>query len=151
MEFDFCMYDENKRRIDLDPRALDGPPWPRWLSFVKEIAHRAGGSVDAATHIHAWVKDHPMFEDVVYREFYLPTCAWMGDDGFWDHIGHNMDLDIRSFIASSRPMLLGSGISAEMVEQLARNAVFDLDNKLARHFTRVQLVYARKRHSWPSL
>lgn len=32
-----------------------------------------GGDTDAATHLYDWISSNPRFEDVVYREFWLPV------------------------------------------------------------------------------
>ena len=149
LEFDFRLYDENKRPIEIDSRCLDGPAWPTWLSLVRNVATRAGGNIDAAFHLHAWVKDHPMFDDVVGREVYMPACPWLRDGGFWDHIGGGLRDDVLSFISSSRPMLLGSGIPEEMLYRLAQRARHELENNTGRYYARAQLVYARKRPAWP--
>jgi len=72
-EFDFHLYDANHRRIELDVNEL-GPPWyARWMTHVLKAIIESGGDVDAATHLHEWILNNSMFEDVVYREIWVPV------------------------------------------------------------------------------
>jgi ubiquinone/menaquinone biosynthesis C-methylase UbiE len=151
MEFDFHMYDENKRRIEIDRTTLDGPAWPKWLGFVHDIAKSAGGSVDAATYLFDWVQDHPLYEDVVYQEYYLPVSRWVGDGGPLDRVGSMMSPDCQAFVDSSRPMLLSSGLSEDLVNQLQKNAYEALQTNRAREYARIQCVHARRVQIDPDL
>jgi hypothetical protein len=96
MEFDFHCYDINHKRIELDTDTIEGPWWPRWLAFCEKAARAAGGDVDAATHLHSWISDHPLFEDVVYKEFWAPSSLHphMNGDPIQTQIGEGMRDDI---------------------------------------------------------
>lgn len=73
-EFDFHMYDVNRHRIELDVNDELGPPWwGRWMTHLLKAVIKSGGDVNAATHLHEWILNNPIFEDVVYREFWLPV------------------------------------------------------------------------------
>ena len=43
------------------------------MAHLWKAIKASGGDVNAATHLHEWVFNNPMFEDVVYREFWLPV------------------------------------------------------------------------------
>jgi len=47
---------------------------------------------------------------------------------------------------SGRPLLLGSGLSEEFVDQLEHNAVVELDEAITPVYVLIQNVYARKKH-----
>ena len=73
MEFDFHVYDSNHRRIERDVDDLSPPWWAVWLSHLLKAIIKSGGDVNAASHLHEWILENPMFEDVVYREFWVPV------------------------------------------------------------------------------
>ncbi|KAF8665361.1 hypothetical protein AX16_000380 [Volvariella volvacea WC 439] len=147
VEFDFHAYDHNKRRIEVGTHQF-APPWfPRWLAFACLAARNQGGDVDAATYIHSWVLDNPAFEDVVYRDFWIPASPWMiGDETQMRH-GAWMRDDILAFLRSGRPLLLGSGLSETFVNELEHNAARETVSAQLPLFIRLQNVYARKRSS----
>ena len=72
-EFDFHVYDANHRRIERDISELSPPWWGVWLSHLLKAIVKSGGDVTAANHLHDWILDHPMFQDVVYREIWVPV------------------------------------------------------------------------------
>lgn len=67
------MYDENHHRIEKDVNDLRPPWWAVWLSHLLKAIVKSGGDVSAASHLHEWILGHPMFEDVVYKEFWVPV------------------------------------------------------------------------------
>lgn len=40
---------------------------------MREAIQNIGGDTDAAAHLHEWILENPRFEDVVYREYWLPV------------------------------------------------------------------------------
>ncbi|THV06547.1 S-adenosyl-L-methionine-dependent methyltransferase [Dendrothele bispora CBS 962.96] len=144
MEYDFHVYDENHRRVQVDTSAVEGPWWARWMAFANVAARQRGGDVDAATHICSWVRNHPMFEDVQYREFWIPCSPWKKD--FPLDISMCMRDDILAFLKSGRPLLLGSGVPEETVRQLEVNAEREQLRASQRHYVRLQCVWAQKKH-----
>jgi hypothetical protein len=94
IEFDFHMYDQYHRRIELSTHTLEPPWWPRWLAFSKLAVQQYGGDVEAATHLHSWIASHPSFKDVVYRDFWIPTAPWMENDVVERRRGELMREDI---------------------------------------------------------
>ncbi|KAK7058646.1 hypothetical protein VNI00_002282 [Paramarasmius palmivorus] len=145
MEFDFHVYDDHYRRIELDASRVAEPWWPRWLTFLNAAARNRGGDVDAATYIHSWTANHRAFEDVQYREFWVPTSPWRKDTEFQIRMGMSMRDDILAFLKSGRPLLLGSGVPEDIVDELERNAAFELTSARGRYYMRLQCVWARKR------
>lgn len=73
------MYDMNHRRIKLDDNEFGPPWWARWLTYMVKAITQSGGDVDAATHLHEWILNNPNFEDVVYKEFWLPAVPLRPD------------------------------------------------------------------------
>ncbi|KAF8899162.1 hypothetical protein BD779DRAFT_1487304 [Infundibulicybe gibba] len=145
MEFDFHVYDHNHGRIELGTHQLGAPWWPRWLAFLSLAARNLGGSVDAATHLHSWIASHGAFENIVYREFWVPTSPWVQDDEFQNRMGLGMRDDILAFLKSGRPLLLGSGLSEAIVDELEANASKELMEAKLQQFIRLQCVYAQKK------
>ncbi|KAF8079038.1 S-adenosyl-L-methionine-dependent methyltransferase [Lyophyllum atratum] len=146
IEWDFHAYDHNYQRIEIGTHELRAPWWPRWLAFAKLAIQNSGGSVDAATNLRSWVTDHPAFEDHVYQDFWVPTSHWAHHDPFKLRIGSTMRDDILAFLESGRPLLLGSGVPEDVVDELQRNATAELKKATFPHYIRLQHIYARKRH-----
>lgn len=69
------MYDKDHRRIEIGTDEIGPPWWARWMEFMRKAIKEIGGDVDAATHLYDWVTANPLFEDIVYREFWLPVVA----------------------------------------------------------------------------
>ena len=67
------MYDSNYRRIERDVDDLSEPWWAVWCCHLLKAIIKSGGDVNAASHLHEWILENPMFEDVVYREFWVPV------------------------------------------------------------------------------
>lgn len=140
------------------------------MSYAHRAVRERGGDADASRHLHEWISNHPAFEDVVYREYWIPTSPWLrGSDPesvFWNEVGAVMRDDIKAsnisaadslslsfiplfrqaFLKSGRPLLLGHGISPELVDALEQNAYTELDEAVVPLYVLIQNVYARKRH-----
>jgi len=50
------------------------------MAFLRAATQDVGANVDAATHLHQWVSENPSFEDIVYREYWLPTVPPIPED-----------------------------------------------------------------------
>ncbi|KAF8559931.1 S-adenosyl-L-methionine-dependent methyltransferase [Imleria badia] len=149
-EFPFSFTGLDKQTI-LPPAGSFHPPWtPLFMSYVNRAVKERGGEADACNHLPEWVSNHPAFEDVVPREFWIPCSPWMrGNDSvtnFWNEIGATMRDDIKTFFRSGRPLLLGHGLSAEFIDALERNACAELDEAVTPLYVLIQNVYARRRH-----
>ncbi|KAI0931414.1 hypothetical protein AcW1_001179 [Taiwanofungus camphoratus] len=72
-EFDFRVYSLDKKPFLSDN---EGPWLARWMNHCHVAVQRSGGEPDAANYLYRWIRDHPAFENVVYREFWLPTSPW---------------------------------------------------------------------------
>ncbi|KAK0239211.1 S-adenosyl-L-methionine-dependent methyltransferase [Armillaria nabsnona] len=146
-EWDFHCYNEDFQRIELDDVApTEKPWWPRWLAYLEMAARSRGGDVNAATHIYDWVSRHPRFEDVIYNEYFIPATPWVTDSTLDLHIGVAMRENVQIFLKSGRPLLLGSGVPEQLVNELQANAHKELMEDDTRYYIRVQSVYARKLH-----
>ncbi|KAK7465267.1 hypothetical protein VKT23_005246 [Stygiomarasmius scandens] len=145
MEYDFHVYDENHRRVNVDTSTVAGPWWARWMAFANVAIRNRGGDADAATHLYSWVESHPMFENVVYREFWIPCSPWKRD--FPANISLCMRDDILAFLKSGRPLLLGNGVSEDVVHELQVNAEREQKTASQRHYVRLQSVWAEKKRN----
>ena len=104
-EFPFNFTGLDKRPI-LPPAGSFHPPWtPLFMSYVNRAVRERGGDAEASTHMHEWVSNHPAFEDVVSRDFWIPCSPWMhGSDPmtkFWNGVGATMRDDIK--VSASLP------------------------------------------------
>lgn len=136
------------------------------MSYANRAVKERGGDADASLHLHEWISDHPAFEDVVYREFWVPCSPWLrGSDPesiFWNEVGTVLRDDIKAsktapessvlflsslqaFLKSGRPLLLGHGLSEEFIDAMERNACAELDDAVTPVYVLIQNVYARKR------
>lgn len=147
LEFDFHMYDANFQRIDLETSIIAEPWWPRWLAFVELSVRNAGGDVEAATHLDSWLRNHGAFEDVVYKDFWIPSCPWIAENPFQLYAGTAMGEDIVAFIKSSIPLLLSSGVPPTLVYEVQEKAETEIREGKSRNYVRLQYIYARKKHT----
>jgi len=148
-EFPFCFTGLDKKPI-IPPAGSFHPPWtPLFMSYIRRAVEARGGDADASSHLHEWVSNHPAFEDVVYRPFWFPCSAWLpGNDPetkFWNGIGATMRDDIKAFLKSARPLVLGHGLSEEFVDAMEHNACVELDEGVTPVYVLIENVYARKR------
>ena len=72
-EFDFRVYDANHHRVERDVTDLRPPWWGVWFAHLLKAIEKSGGDVNAASHLHEWILNHPMFEDVVYKDLWVPV------------------------------------------------------------------------------
>ncbi|CAK5280683.1 unnamed protein product [Mycena citricolor] len=148
MEFDFHVYeplpDGTKRRLDLDTETIAGPWVARWFVFASVAVEKAGGRSDAATHLHEWISTHPAFEQVTYADVWLPISPRPDMDSFQKRVGMQMREDVLSFFKSGRPLLLGSGVPENIVDELQVNAEREIRRSTNTHLLRCQHVRARK-------
>ena len=73
-EFDFHMYDKHHRRIESSSiEQFNEPWWAQWITYLRSAIRNIGGDTDAATNLYEWISNNPRFEDVVYREFFIPA------------------------------------------------------------------------------
>jgi len=152
-EFDFRMCDANHRVLEPDVDDIRPPWWALWLSHILKAIRNSGGDPDAATHLHEWILNNPMFEDVVYREFWVPAVPAARDTSNDSEKVRQMDKrlndDCLAFLRSGRPLLLGYGFDPEKITMLEENALEELRTRRFPQYTRLQCVYARKRQAQP--
>ncbi|PCH34099.1 hypothetical protein WOLCODRAFT_135501 [Wolfiporia cocos MD-104 SS10] len=144
-EFDFRIYGPDKRPILRNERS-----WlARWMNLCHTAVQRSGGEPDAANHLHRWISDHPAFEDIVYREIWFQTSPWRnGHDNETqrqNRIANTFRDDVLAFLKSARPLLLGSGLSEELVDEAEENARQELMDAQIPTYVRVESVYALKK------
>jgi len=152
-EFDFHAYDANHRRIERDVNELSPPWWGVWLTHLRDAIKKSGGDVDAASHLHEWILNNPMFEDVVYREFWVPVVPerrdTSNDSEEVRQMYKKLSDDCYAFLRSGRPLLLGHGFAPETISLIEEKALEELRERQPLQYTRLQCVYARKRPTPP--
>ncbi|EGO31122.1 hypothetical protein SERLADRAFT_432780 [Serpula lacrymans var. lacrymans S7.9] len=167
-EFPFTFHSYDKKMMLPSPDDLQAPWAPLWMSLANGAVRKQGGSADASFNLHRWISEHPAFEDVTYREWWIPCSPWLqGKDAesvFWNEIGATMRDDIlvggrrrsfspplsfllqAAFMSSGRPLLLGSGYSEALVDDIEAKARAELLEARTPSYVHVQNVYARKKH-----
>ncbi|KAG6333269.1 hypothetical protein ID866_5821 [Astraeus odoratus] len=149
-EFPFYFSDGNKQPVLLPAGAFE-PSWTAlWMSYANRAIRSRGGDADAALHMHEWIESNPAFEDVVRRDIWMPVSPWLqGDDPhtiFWNDIAATLRDDIKAFMKSGRPLLLGHGLSEAFVNAMEHNAYQELDEAKTPLYAHIINISARKRH-----
>ncbi|KJA28623.1 hypothetical protein HYPSUDRAFT_34078 [Hypholoma sublateritium FD-334 SS-4] len=149
-EFDFHMYDKHHRRIESSSiKQFNEPWWSQWITYLRSTIRNIGGDTDAATNLHEWIANNPRFEDVVYREFFIPAVPPPRDEHKPNErlrqFEEKMKEDVVGFLGATRPLLLGSGFQEEMINRLETNCLQELEERKIPQFTRLQCVYARRK------
>ncbi|KAF8506853.1 S-adenosyl-L-methionine-dependent methyltransferase [Russula emetica] len=149
LEFDFRVYDADYKAFSLPVDTME-PPWlPRWMSLANMAVRQHGGTPHAANMLYSWTLQHQAFEDVVYEEYFVPAAPFMSrrepNYHFKRTVSEMMRDDILAFLLSGRPLLLGSGLSESLVDELQRRATSELREARTVSYVRLERVYARKR------
>ena len=80
MEFGFQIFDINRQLIQVATSRMEAPWLPRWMTLVYMAVQTRGGTSDAAGKLHGWVRDIPVFEDIVHKEYWMPASPWVPED-----------------------------------------------------------------------
>lgn len=145
------------------------------MAFLRAATQDRGANVDAATYLRQWVSENPSFEDVVSMDYWLPMIPPIREDESQNdgqrrfyrmmksivtvrtiyleesggEAGAFLSSDLpffqQGFISSGRPMLLGSGLPEDIVNQMEANVLKEMAEARIPQYTRVQRVYARKK------
>lgn len=146
VEWDFQVYDINRRKIVLRTDGL-GPPWlPRWVTFLRFAIEKSGGTVKAADHVHQWLCEHELLENVSQEEYWLPISQKVNNSR-QQRISSSARDDFLAFLRSGRPLLLGSGLPEKFVNELQHNATLEILSSSFPFFVVLRRVYARKKQS----
>ncbi|KIP11739.1 hypothetical protein PHLGIDRAFT_63365 [Phlebiopsis gigantea 11061_1 CR5-6] len=145
-EFDFRVYGLDKRPIPIDDRAS---AIARWMHLAHQAVQQQGGEPDAANHLYEWVRNHNAYEQPVYRHWWFQTSTWnRGTDPEsrrQNRYGAAMRDDILAFLKSGRPLLLGTGVPEQILDDLEDRARNELIEGRVPGYILVENVYARKR------
>ncbi|VDB91586.1 unnamed protein product [Peniophora sp. CBMAI 1063] len=143
VEIGLRLYDHNREPI-IPNLGDDSPHLARWMALLNMAVRQRGGSPDAADMLHEWMSVQPALEDVVYRDYYVPTSPFMSLKDPYHSLSELFREDLFAFLKSGRPLLLKSGLSESIVDNLAMNAHQELRDARTPTYIRVQSVYARK-------
>jgi len=145
MEWDFCIYDANMNKVALSVESL-GPPWmARFINLVQSAVRSRGGDVDGIGQMETLIQNHPSFEEVQYREFWLPSMPGSPMDPSLVPSAKGILENNLEFLKSAKPLLLNSGLSPEQLELLQNNARQELIDGTALLQAKLKRVYALKR------
>ncbi|KAI6031338.1 S-adenosyl-L-methionine-dependent methyltransferase [Pisolithus microcarpus] len=126
-EYPFYFTGPDKKPI-IKPKGTFEPPWTAlWMSYANRAISGRG-----------WL------------DFWMPASPWLkGDDPhtiFWNDIATTLREDMKAFMKSGRPLLLGHGLPANFVDAMEHNACQELDEAKTPLYALIRNVYARKRH-----
>ncbi|KAI0783388.1 S-adenosyl-L-methionine-dependent methyltransferase [Abortiporus biennis] len=148
-EHNFYVYGEDKKQIMGDDFNPNGPFLPQWMAVARNAMRRHGADVDAAHRLHEWVKDHPDFEDTIYRDFWLPVSPWKkGDDAetrVFNEVGEACREDLTAFLESGRPLLLSAGVKESFLNELETKARREMEEARTPLYVLVENVVARRK------
>ncbi|EJC98270.1 uncharacterized protein FOMMEDRAFT_97080 [Fomitiporia mediterranea MF3/22] len=148
LEFDLRVFDIEKRVL---VPTMPVPFSARIIALIRQAMFKRGSHVDAASLLHLWISEHCSFEDVVYRDIWIPCGDWLRDEDAWGHPAFSTmssdDLEnLRwSFMESARPLLLSTGVPEELVSSLIGQASQELREACIPLFICAHNVYARKK------
>ncbi|KAF9521300.1 hypothetical protein CPB83DRAFT_778940 [Crepidotus variabilis] len=144
-EFDFYIYDINHQKVLFDGDGdIRAPWWARWMYFFRNAVKEKGGDVDAATNLHTWVCSNSLFENVAYKEHWLPIVPGLHTSQT-GNIEENMKSNVLTFLGAGRLSLLGNGMPEVLVTRLEREALRELEENKILQFTRLQCVTGRRK------
>ncbi|KAF6754309.1 S-adenosyl-L-methionine-dependent methyltransferase [Ephemerocybe angulata] len=145
-EFDFRIYDRDHREIEVSVYSPLGPPyWARFMAHMNQAIQKKGGDVDAARHLWKWVTSHEAFEDITYRDVWVP-CIPGDDSRYAAEVYPILRENITAFLKSGRPMLLANGMSEAVYDTIEQNTLREMHESNEPQYTRLQCIYATKRH-----
>ncbi|KZV94251.1 hypothetical protein EXIGLDRAFT_767312 [Exidia glandulosa HHB12029] len=148
-ESNYLVYDANKQVMDVtSPDQTVSAIAVLYHHIVRSVRKR-GANIDAASLLHRWIGQHNAYEDVVYRDIWLPTSPFLPPDAEDAHrlnfIGELLRQDLRSFLKSVRVLLLSSGMPEFEVDELRGRAWKELETMQPPMWAKVQSVYARRK------
>ena len=136
------------------------------MKYINEATRIKGGDVDAANHLQEWLVNHGAFENVHYRDVWLPVVP--GDHHLYHEsvytrlrddvmVSSSMPCHLRLICSdlgplqtgarSAKPLLLGTGILDEATfDLLEANVEREINESSTVFYTRLQCIYATKRH-----
>ncbi|KAJ3535714.1 hypothetical protein NMY22_g6358 [Coprinellus aureogranulatus] len=149
-EFDFTIYDRNRKQLDISLHDPIGPPyWARYLAHLNAAIRKKQGDVSAANHLWRWLTTHQAFENITYRDVWVPSIPG-DDDRYPETVYPVMRQNISAFVRSGKPLLLGSGVSEEEYQILKEHTLKELHHSDEPQYTRMQCIWATKRTDYIS-
>ncbi|KAL5494784.1 hypothetical protein ACEPAI_246 [Sanghuangporus weigelae] len=146
------------------PKARASSPSPylaRFTTLARQATLRRGAHVDSAALLNRWISEHLAYEDVTYREAWLPLGGWLDNVDVRNcpdlnsitpeesdrlrRIGREGAEDFLGFMRSARPLLLSTGVPEIVADQLTIKASRELREARTPLYIRAQKVYARKK------
>lgn len=165
-EFDFHIYGTDEKPIAI---VEDASALAKWMFLAHQAVKQQGGEPDAANHLHQWISSYDIFENVVYRKWWIQTSNWNKrqdeETKLLNRHGAAMRDDIlvsllpccssfyssgltswrQAFLKSGRPLLLGTGIPEHMLNDCEDAARRELLEAKIPTYVLVEDVYARRK------
>jgi hypothetical protein len=139
------------------------------MAFVEIAINQRGANPQVASDIPEWVREHGAFENVVERAYLIPLSPWAQGDNpeavqqrrlgsmAREDVTVRISLSIfyffsevlsvtQAFLKSTKPLLLGCQLPVTLVEEMHENALTELREAKVPHCTKIQTVYALKKH-----
>ncbi|KAJ2920118.1 hypothetical protein MD484_g263, partial [Candolleomyces efflorescens] len=140
---DLHAYDENMERVEVDMNRIGAPWWPIWLAYMTASVRARGIDTTVGEKTEEWVRETGEYETVVSNDVWLPVVP--GPDPLHDEfVCENMRVDIMSFLRSTRPMILDSGVPENLVDVLEDNTIRELNESNTAQYIKVLKVFLRK-------
>lgn len=94
------------RSSQTERRSTATPYLARFGTLLRQAAITRGGHVDSASLLHRWISEHPAYEDVVYRDAWLPLGEWI------DHVDIRNHHELSALTADELARLRWTGREA---------------------------------------
>ncbi|KIM71701.1 hypothetical protein PILCRDRAFT_830189 [Piloderma croceum F 1598] len=149
LEFGFQLYDRNKQLVTVSLGSYEPPWFPRFMALICIAVSVRGGCLDASGKLYSWVKEIPAFTDIVHTRHWVPWSPWLeGTDPETKRLnalGALMSEDIKQFLKSGRPLLLGSGLPESHIDELTLRCLREIEEGRTPYYILLEHVYARHR------
>ncbi|EJC98803.1 uncharacterized protein FOMMEDRAFT_96086 [Fomitiporia mediterranea MF3/22] len=167
---DFTEFDWRMARSGTSPArhilrtTVNSVPTPfcaRFFALARLAAVKRGAHGDAAPLLHLWMTEHRSFEDVVYRELFIPCGDWLRNEDARRHptfsntsadefeklrwAGKEGGESYLMFMSAARPLILSTGVPEELVNSIMAQASQEIHEARTPLFLCIHTVYARKK------
>jgi hypothetical protein len=102
--------------------------------------------------MHGWVQNHPAFENVVHKQYWMPlgnSSPALGDPIQEQLVKNLMASCTSAFMKSGRPLLISGGLSEDFVIELEADVESEMRSGKTGYYACFQTVYARKKQNPP--
>jgi SAM-dependent methyltransferase len=143
----------NENRRVIYPQRLTDPHYSYFAVFFHHVgkAVRARmGHLDSAPLLYGWLQEHHAFNQVEAHPRWFRIGPWFNppqneEEEINNWIGRALVINTKAFFFATRPLLLGTGMPLEELENLEYNLIRELDGNLPMKMQlKIDCVWARK-------